>query len=270
MSALSEEENKVFFSTVYSVVDKLNQEYKDKYEHKDGLPEGIKRSMIKEGIKIVSGYQENHINRDISEDDLKQRDDFKQYFPLKCTLPQNLKSQFKNRITQDDGNCLFHAIAYWVNFYNGSNIDHMQVRKDICDFLCNQHDYKILSEQGVQVNQPYNYEGTPYDNYICNMRNPGVWGGEPEIEAAAMHYNMNIKLYKIDGIEAMNINQALPNKAYLYNCSQLLDYGTHYEVLIPTEQQGFHLMGGSIKNLAKLYNSSQNLVYGLKNLAKLI
>lgn len=259
------------FTLISNAIGELNKEYKEKQG--DDLDDETRGLMM---TRVMNSIHDTELDTIIKiKNFIKIQNEFKMLFNTapeiyKCKLHEFLEPLFVNKNILADNNCLFHAIAYWVNFYNGTNIDHIQVRKDICDFLCNQSDYEILVRQGVIINDPLKYDGTPYDNYICNMRKLGVWGGEPEIEAAAMHYNMNIILYKIDGMEAMDINSELPNKAYLYNCAQSLGYGIHYEVLIPINEKQLHQMsgGGSIKNLAKLYD--RNLVYGLKNLAKLI
>lgn len=268
MENLSEEQKKFIYADVYSVVDKLNQEYTDKYEHENGLPEATKHLMIEEGIKM---FIDNEV---ILEDDLKQYKDFKKYFPLKCTLPPGLKSQFKNRVTPNDGNCFFHALSVGLSKLNPSiKKNRSEIRDEICNYLCNQdQDNSILKRYHVEAeeeNRNLKYDGTIYDKYICRMREDAVYGGPPEIEAAINLYQVNIKVYIETGVEMIHVGYpVIPNSKgtiNLFNCSSVVGADArHYEYLEPIQMSG----GGSIKNLAKLYD--RKLSFGLKNLAKLI
>lgn len=266
MENLSEEQKKFIYADVYSVVDKLNQEYTDKYEHKEGLPEATKHLMIERGIKM---FTDNDV---ISEDDLKQYKDFKIFFPLKCTLPPNLESQFKNRVTPNDGNCFFHALSDGLSkLIPPIKKNRIEIRDEICNYLCEQdEDNSILKKYHVEAeeeNRNLKYDGTIYDKYICRMRENAVYGGPPEIEAASRLYNINIKVYIQSGQEITNyeVIQNSKRTINLFNCSSVVGADArHYEYLEPIQMSG----GGSIKNLAKLYD--RKLSFGLKNLAKLI
>ena len=94
-----------------------------------------------------------------------------------------------------DGNCLFHAISFSVDE------PCEKVRRRIVKEL-HQHREKYMgffTPSGLH--QPRNgrdimdLNHTTYDKYLVNMLNPGVWGGEMEIAAAAEVYRRPVIVY---------------------------------------------------------------------------
>ncbi len=95
---------------------------------------------------------------------------------------------------EPDGNCLFHSISDQLNHDNGSahGFTHHQITNHIhrhCnkfkDFLLLQDDHKDISD---------------LDSYIHKMGQNSIWGGNPEVYAAAWFYGINIMTYSQDYI----------------------------------------------------------------------
>jgi hypothetical protein len=90
---------------------------------------------------------------------------------------------------EPDGNCLFRSILDQWNHDNGYAHDFMrhQITNHICrhsnefkDFLLLQDDHEDISD---------------LESYIHNMGQNNVWGGNPEVYAAAWFYGVDIVIY---------------------------------------------------------------------------
>ncbi len=100
-----------------------------------------------------------------------------------------LPDEFRIMIMEPDGNCLSHSISDQLNQDNGSAHGFMRhqitnhVRRhgnEFKDFLLLQDDHEDVSD---------------LDSYIHKMGQNGIWGGNPEVYAAAWFYGVNIKIY---------------------------------------------------------------------------
>ncbi|KAJ2862215.1 2-oxoglutarate dehydrogenase E1 component [Coemansia erecta] len=85
-----------------------------------------------------------------------------------------------------DGNCLFRALADQVD---GSPDTHMRHRQSVCDYM----------DRNIDEFAPFMDESSPLGQYIRNMRNPGVYGGNMELVAFARNYLVDIKVYQMGG-----------------------------------------------------------------------
>ncbi|KAJ2162017.1 2-oxoglutarate dehydrogenase E1 component [Coemansia sp. RSA 552] len=85
-----------------------------------------------------------------------------------------------------DGNCLFRSLADQVD---GTSDTHLRHRDSVCDYL--------LRHRGDF--EPFMDEHSPFDRYVGNMRQPGVYGGNLELVAFARNYRVDIKVYQTGG-----------------------------------------------------------------------
>jgi hypothetical protein len=100
-----------------------------------------------------------------------------------------LPNEYRVISIDPDGNCLFHSISDHLNHNNGSahGFTSHQITNHICrhgnefkDFLLLQDNHKDISD---------------LDSYIHKMGQNGIWGGNPEVYAAAWFYGVNIMIY---------------------------------------------------------------------------
>ncbi len=109
-------------------------------------------------------------------------------------VPQSLKEFWHSLLLdgyhilsmEPDGNFLFCSISDQLNHDNGYAHGH-QITNHICrhsdefkDFLLLQDDHEDISD---------------LESYIYNMGQNGVWGGNPEVYAAAWFYGVNTTIY---------------------------------------------------------------------------
>ncbi|KAJ1889990.1 2-oxoglutarate dehydrogenase E1 component, partial [Coemansia sp. IMI 209127] len=86
-----------------------------------------------------------------------------------------------------DGNCLFRALADQVD---GSPDTHMRHRQSVCDYM----------DRNMDEFAPFMDESSrPFGQYVGNMRNHGVYGGNMELVAFARSYLVDIKVYQMGG-----------------------------------------------------------------------
>ncbi len=110
-----------------------------------------------------------------------------------------LPDEFCIMSMEPDGNCLFHSISDQLNHDNGSahGFTHHQITNHIRrhgnefkDFLFLQDDHEDISD---------------LDSYIHKMGQNGVWGGNPEVYAAAWFYGLDITIYSQDYVNTDGI-----------------------------------------------------------------
>ncbi|KAJ2077351.1 2-oxoglutarate dehydrogenase E1 component [Coemansia sp. RSA 988] len=97
-----------------------------------------------------------------------------------------------------DGNCLFRALADQVD---GSPEMHLRHREAVCDYMQRHPDeFSPFVED----------ETCSFDQYVFNMRRPGVYGGNLELVAFARNYRVDINVYQLGGTVFV-ISGAPPN-----------------------------------------------------------
>ena len=111
--------------------------------------------------------------------------------------------------------CLFNSMNYF--FKEDSQV----IRNKICDYL--QQNQPIID--GLDTNFILSMEGS---NYINNMRNPSVWGGAIEIQAACNIWNTKITVVNIRNSNQKNI-EFQPVKGNANNNISVTWSGGHYE-----------------------------------------
>ena len=111
--------------------------------------------------------------------------------------------------------CLFNSMNYF--FKEDSQV----IRNKICDYL--QQNQPIID--GLDTNFILSMEGP---NYINNMRNPSVWGGAIEIQAACNIWNTKINVVNIRNSNQKNI-EFQPVKGTANNNISVTWSGGHYE-----------------------------------------
>jgi OTU domain-containing protein 3 len=84
-----------------------------------------------------------------------------------------------------DGNCLFRSIADQLE---GDPNRYAEYRAAICNFI----------EQHREDYEPFIEDDQTFDKYLANMRRNTTWGGNIEIQAASLVYNINICIHQLE------------------------------------------------------------------------
>jgi hypothetical protein len=115
-----------------------------------------------------------------------------------------------------DGNCLFRSLSDQI--YNDSGANHKLVRKRVCNHLSinTESMREFCTEDDVNISE-----------YIEKMKEDKVWGGYPEIAAAAKHYGRTITIFQ-DGFDnsRYSIGDSIRNEPPLM---LLYTGGKHYD-----------------------------------------
>eukprot|EP01129_Flabellula_baltica_P011206 TRINITY_DN4858_c0_g3_i1.p1 TRINITY_DN4858_c0_g3~~TRINITY_DN4858_c0_g3_i1.p1 ORF type:complete len:334 (-),score=71.20 TRINITY_DN4858_c0_g3_i1:3-1004(-) len=83
-----------------------------------------------------------------------------------------------------DGNCLFRAISDQLD---GTPNRHAYYRAQICSFLeRNREEYQYFVEDDMS-----------FDEYIREMKKSGTWGGQMEITACCLQFEVNITVHRL-------------------------------------------------------------------------
>ncbi len=90
---------------------------------------------------------------------------------------------------EPDGNCLFRSISDQLNHDNGYAHDFMrhQITNHIRRHSDNFNDFLLLQDNHEDISD--------LESYIHNMGQNGVWGGNPEVYAAAWFYGIDITIH---------------------------------------------------------------------------
>ena len=96
---------------------------------------------------------------------------------------QNLESLFSIHKIDQDGNCLFRSILY---FLCGADKHHKNLRESICDYILEHQDTYSVYFEGLE-------EGLMI--HIEEMKNIGVWGTIIELYAASELFAFNFIVY---------------------------------------------------------------------------
>lgn len=84
-----------------------------------------------------------------------------------------------------DGNCLFRAVCDQLE---GSQGNYRQYRNEAIDYIVqNKDDFA-----------PFIDDDQTFDEYIEEMSEDGIWGGNLELQALAMRYRFNVIVHQLD------------------------------------------------------------------------
>ncbi|KAJ1976536.1 2-oxoglutarate dehydrogenase E1 component [Dimargaris verticillata] len=87
---------------------------------------------------------------------------------------------------EGDGNCMFRALS---DQHSGDPCNHAKYRQAVCQYMAAHPDDFT----------PFMEYGEPFDRYLARMRQSGTFGGNLELVAFARHYQVDIKVYHING-----------------------------------------------------------------------
>jgi OTU domain-containing protein 6 len=108
-------------------------------------------------------------------------------------------------LSGEDGNCLFNSISIAITvsyeYPRGHEGRHFQLRQDCVDYI---------------LDNPYHILDTLVDfdlhDYAERMRQPKIWGGQPEIVALTEVLNMDILIFREDHLASwFQLDQYLPS-----------------------------------------------------------
>src|SRR3989338_1505217 len=90
----------------------------------------------------------------------------------------------KIRSMVGDGNCLFRSLADQL-ISNASK--HPLVRQTVVEHL----------DRNREVFEPFVEDDKPWPRYVSDMRKDACWGGNLELQAASVHYEVNISIHQL-------------------------------------------------------------------------
>ena len=115
-----------------------------------------------------------------------------------------------------DGNCLFRSVAYLLN---GSEDAHASLRKEAVTYILRNEDFFA----------PFMDEGMTVLSYCAQMSKPETWGGQPELQALSLLYNVNLYIFQTDNDPAIEMsNFPEDGKCLILSYHQ----GNHYNAVI--------------------------------------
>lgn len=125
-----------------------------------------------------------------------------------------------------DGNCLFHSVSRQINIARKSSYDADSLRDQTVIYM-REHvtDLMLTSILPGEV-------GKSPERYFQEMKNPGVWGGEPEIRAMSDMLETTIHVY-----QPMNKERTILDLRSIYGDSKKDKIhivhvgGVHYDAL---------------------------------------
>jgi len=154
------------------------------------------------------------------------------------TLDEMLKKRGLERLKiPKDGACMFRAVADQISLTQST---HLLVRQRCVDFISKHRDDY---EPFVCVS------GMPWDHYLFEMRKVNSWGGQVELQALSLTFNINIIIYSIQTKEPTIVDNGFSKSI------ELAYYGNHYDCVYPS------------KKLQQL-KSMQSVVYALVDKAQ--
>ena len=138
--------------------------------------------------------------------------------------------QYKAQECGGEGNCLFLSIYYLLGSPKKSS--HLKLRKAACDYI-----QKHIEDFAGALE----YEKDPQE-YLKEMRKPGIWGGHPEIKALAIILKRNILIYeykyskskKCSGFCLKSTVRSTVSKGAPLLLRHIPE--THYQAIVPTER----------------------------------
>ena len=90
----------------------------------------------------------------------------------------------KIRAMVGDGNCLFRSLADQLM---SNAAKHVLVRQLICEHM----------EKHRDCFEPFVEDDKPWARYISEMRKESCWGGNLELQAASVHFEINITIHQL-------------------------------------------------------------------------
>ncbi|GJQ14954.1 hypothetical protein GpartN1_g6745.t1 [Galdieria partita] len=114
--------------------------------------------------------------RDVLRENVAQMKQFR-----KTLLPHGLGI----RTVEEDGNCLFRAVADQLY---GSQDYHEHVRNKVCDYMQANGDFfcQFLTTE------------RPFVQYVQDMRKDGTWAGNIELQAVSLAFHVNIRIHQLE------------------------------------------------------------------------
>jgi len=118
--------------------------------------------------------------------------------------------------TEEDGNCLFRAVADQV--YGDQSV-HEIIREKCCDYLESESEY---------FKQYVDTESIAYDRYLKFMRRPSTWGGNVEIQAISEIYDRPVEIYAYDTIPRNTFSNENRNRTAKPPLRLSYHFNSHY------------------------------------------
>ncbi|XP_071943752.1 uncharacterized protein [Antedon mediterranea] len=149
----------------------------------DSLPESWDDDMnayVEENLSIIDAI---NASRKTASDESNWVEQLKEKL-VQCGL------KLSTPATPGDGNCLYNALAYQANtFLKWTGVTHIDLRNSIAEFL---EAHKTQWQE--KVTQDILDMNLTWDQFIRNVKTPGVWGDQIVLTAAAWMLRCNIKL----------------------------------------------------------------------------
>lgn len=121
-----------------------------------------------------------------------------------------VRPRFRVRQVPGDGNCLFHAISAWLNFIERGehtrfdsrcHLTSLQLRLQAVDVLSTSQQLFVEKDEEITtdelVSKAADLYGFESSEYLRQMKQPGTWGGGPEIVALCHHLQRPIHCYRL-------------------------------------------------------------------------
>eukprot|EP00250_Pteridium_aquilinum_P019713 c24547_g1_i1 orf=1007-2269(-) len=136
-----------------------------------------------------------------------------------------------------DGRCLFRAIAYGACLRSGKPTSSETLQQELADDLRN----KVVDELVSRRSESEWFIEEDFDTYVKRMREPYIWGGEPELLMSSHVLKMPITVHLRDKNSGELISMAEYGKEYgSENPIRVLYHGFgHYDAL-QIEGEGIH------------------------------
>eukprot|EP00899_Mesostigma_viride_P027824 jgi/Mesvir1/8226/Mv12512-RA.1 len=118
-----------------------------------------------------------------------------------------------------DGNCMFRSI---MDQLEGSMGDHARCRRLVMDYI----------ESHKDDFAPFVEDDEPFDKYVARLRRDASWGGNLELQAASLVFQVNINIHQ-DENPVWEIRNFPPGKARVLHLSY--HDGDHYNSVRPID-----------------------------------
>lgn len=109
-----------------------------------------------------------------------------------------------------DGRCLFRAVAYGACLATGKEAPDETQQKKLADDL-RAH---VVDELIKRRNEIERFIEEDFDKYVERIRQPYIWGGEPELLMASHVLQIPLSVFMIDGSSSRLINIANYGEEY--------------------------------------------------------
>jgi len=138
-----------------------------------------------------------------------------------------------------DGNCLFRSISDQIM---GHPDDHVRIRAQCVQFIANNRENF----------EPFIEDDVPFEKYVAQMAKNGTWGGNIELQAMSLAFNVNITIHQLDlpRWEVNNFGNTARNIHVSYHD------GEHYNSIRPN---GMHTGIPEINEIRVVVAPNQNI-----------